>query len=91
VDYQMTRIRHGVIGLGFFGEYHADVARSMPQMELVAVCTRTESRLNQIAAKFNVPKKYTGYRELLDDPDIDSVSMVTHFHDHKHITRQLLV
>jgi UDP-N-acetylglucosamine 3-dehydrogenase len=54
------------------------------------VCTRREERLDEVAAKFGAAKKYTDYRELLGDPDIDSVSVVTHFYDHKEITVEAL-
>jgi UDP-N-acetylglucosamine 3-dehydrogenase len=86
----MKKLRHGVIGLGFFGEIHADVISSMDSMELAAVCTRREERLDEVAAKFGATKKYTDYRELLADPNIDSVSIVTHFYDHKDITIEAL-
>ena len=86
----MKKLRHGVIGLGFFGEYHADVASSMAEMELTAVCTRRQKRLDEVAAKFGAAKKYTDYRELLADPEIDSVSITTHFYDHKNITIEAL-
>ncbi len=86
----MKKLRHGVIGLGFFGEYHADVVSSTAQMELTAVCTRRQARLDEVATKFGAAKKYTDYRELLADPDIDSVSIVTHFYDHKEITIEAL-
>ena len=55
----MQKLRHGVIGLGFFGEVHADVVSSMDSMELVAVCTRRQERLDEVAAKFGANKKYT--------------------------------
>ena len=86
----MGRIRHGVIGLGFFGEYHADVVDTSAQMELAAVCTRRQERLDEVAKKFGASKQYTDYRELLADPDIDSVSVVTHFYDHEDITVEAL-
>ncbi len=79
-----------MIGLGFFGEYHADVASSMAEVELAAVCTRRRERLDEVAKKFDVPKKYTDYRKLVADPEIDSVSVVTHFYDHKEITVEAL-
>ena len=82
----MADIRHGVIGLGFFGEMHADVLRDMQGVELAALCTRRPDRLKDLADRFDVPKRYTDYQELLADPEIDSVSVVTHVYDHKDIT-----
>ncbi len=78
----MRRVRYGVIGLGFFGEKHVEVLSSLPQAELVAVCTRREWRLKEIAQKFGIPHTYTDYNELLRNEEIDAVSIVTHAKDH---------
>ena len=81
----MARIRHGVIGLGFFGEYHTQMASSMAEVELAAVCTRRQQRLDEVASKYEASKRFADYRELLADPEIDSVSIVTHVYDHRDI------
>ena len=81
----MARVRHGVIGLGFFGEYHAQMAGSMAGVELAAVCTRRQQRLDEVAGKYEANRKFTDYRKLLADPEIDSVSIVTHANDHRDI------
>ncbi len=61
-------IRWGVIGLGWFGEIHAETLADMPGIELAAVCTRRPQRLAEVADRFGVPKRYTDYRDLLADP-----------------------
>ena len=78
----MKRIRCGVIGLGWFGEHHVDTLQQLPLVELAAVCTRTESRLAEVAGKYGVPKAYQDYKELLADKSIDMVSVVTHIKEH---------
>ena len=78
----MKRIRCGVIGLGWFGEHHVDALQQLPLVDVVAVCTRTESRLRDIADRYGVRKAFTDYHDLLADPDIDMVTIVTHVHDH---------
>jgi len=82
----MDRIRCGVIGLGWFGEHHVDTLKELPLCEVLAVCTRTKARLDEIAERYNVPKRYTDYREMLSDDEIDMVSVVTHVNDHFRIT-----
>ena len=42
-------VRWGVIGLGWFGEIHADTLAGMPGIELAALCTRRAERLNELA------------------------------------------
>jgi predicted dehydrogenase len=68
------KIRWGVLG-------YARIAREnlIPAMqrsansEFHAIASREESRLAECRAKFNVPKTYRGYDELLRDPEIDVV------------------
>ncbi len=78
----MPRIRCGVIGLGWFGEHHVDTLLQLPQAELTAVCTRKPERLQEVGDKYGVPKRFTDYQQLLADPDIDLVTIVTHVGDH---------
>jgi UDP-N-acetylglucosamine 3-dehydrogenase len=81
----MNTVRWGVIGLGWFGEVHAEVLAAMPGIELAAVCTRRADRLKDVADRFGVPKRFTDYRQLLADPEIDALSIVTHIDDHLQI------
>jgi UDP-N-acetylglucosamine 3-dehydrogenase len=78
----MKKVRCGVIGLGWFGEHHVDTLRALPLADVTAVCTRREWRLKEVAEKYNIPKTYTDYRDMLADRDIDMVSIVTHVRDH---------
>ncbi len=78
----MERLRIGVIGLGWFGEIHCDTIIGVPNLELAALCTRTPDRLEALAAKFGVRKTYRNYRDMLADPAIDAVSIVTMWDQH---------
>ncbi|NJN95944.1 MAG: Gfo/Idh/MocA family oxidoreductase [Anaerolineales bacterium] len=78
----MDKIRCGVIGLGWFGEHHVDALQQLPMAEVTAVCTRRPDRVKEVAEKYQVPKTYTSYHDLLADPDIDLVTVVTHVSDH---------
>jgi UDP-N-acetylglucosamine 3-dehydrogenase len=68
--------------LGFFGEKHAEVLASAPNAELRAICTRNDARRREIKRRLHVPQDYRDYRELLADPEIQAVSVVTHVDDH---------
>lgn len=81
----MKKIQVGVIGLGWFGEHHVDTFKSLSSAEVAAVCTRTPERLKEIAKNYDVPKSYTDYKDLLEDKDIEVVSIVTHVKDHMKI------
>lgn len=76
------QVRWGVIGLGWFGEVHADNLAEMPDIELAGLCTRRPERLNEVAGRLGVERKYTDYHDMLRDPEIDVVSITTHIYDH---------
>jgi len=78
-------VRWGVIGLGWFGEIHAETLATMPGIELAALCTRRPQRLAEVADRFGVGRRYTDYRQLLADPAVDVVSITTHIQDHRDI------
>lgn len=78
----MKKVRVAVIGLGWFGEIHCDAISAIPSFELVALCTRTQSRLEELGKKYSVSNLYTDYHELLANPDIDAVSVVTMWDQH---------
>ncbi len=78
----MDRIRFGIIGLGRFGEVHCQALANLPGVEILALCTRTKSRLEEFGGRFSVDRLFTDYRELLADPQVDAVSVVTMWDQH---------
>ena len=78
----MDKIRYAVIGLGWFGEKHCEAVADLPNAELYALCTRTPARLKEVADRFGVKHTYTDYQELLANPQVDAVSVVTMWDQH---------
>ncbi len=78
----MRTIGYGIIGLGFFGEKHAEVAASLPNVTLRAVCSQRDRRRKEVQRRLGIPVGYSDYRDLLADPDIEAVSIVTHVDEH---------
>jgi UDP-N-acetylglucosamine 3-dehydrogenase len=78
----IRKVRFGVIGLGRFGEIHCEALSQLPQGEVYALCTRNEARLRELSARFNVRHAYTSYDELLKNPGIDAVTVVTMWDQH---------
>ena len=64
----MHRIKYGVIGLGWFGEKHCEALSAIPQVDLTALCTRTPSRLEELAGRFDVGRTFTDYRFIANAP-----------------------
>ncbi|MCO6452187.1 MAG: Gfo/Idh/MocA family oxidoreductase [Caldilineales bacterium] len=78
----MKKVKLGIIGLGWFGEFHGEALASLPNVEIHSLCTRTESRLKQVGEKFGVSNLYTDYNEMLADPELEAVSITTMWDQH---------
>jgi predicted dehydrogenase len=74
-------INLAIIGLGFGAEF-IPIYQAHPHANLMAVCQRSQSKLDAIADRFQVPKRFTSYDELLEDPEIDAVHINTPIPDH---------
>ena len=81
-------MRVAVAGLGFMGTTHIRTLQSIPNTELVAVCSRDEKKLaGDLSAiqgnlggpgdrlDFSGVAKYRDLRQMLDDPRIDAVDL----------------
>jgi predicted dehydrogenase len=82
----LDKLRVAVIGLGEFGELQTSVLSGLPNAEVVAVCTRREFRVKEVAKKYNVKEHYTDYRKVLQNSEIDAVTITTSEAAHKEIT-----
>lgn len=75
------KVNVAIVGLGFGAEF-IPIYQKHPNANLVAVCQRNESKLNELADAFNIEKRYTSYDELLEDSDIEAVHINTPIPDH---------
>ena len=72
------RVRVAVVGAGRWAQVaHIPGWQREPRAEVVALADIDADVAGEVAAKFSVPCAVTDYRELLDDPDIDVVDVVT--------------
>ena len=78
----MEQLRVGVIGVGWFGTVHCRAIADHPQLELAALCDASEDRLAEMAREHGVARTCTDYRELVDDPEIDALAVVTPWDRH---------
>ncbi len=70
------KFNFAVVGCGKIGERHCEVLKNHPEVELVAVCDSTKERADSFATKFSA-KAYYDYVELLEDNNIDIISICT--------------
>src|SRR5688572_2228896 len=78
----MKKVKHGVIGLGWFGEKHCEALAGLPNVELYALCTRNKARLAEVGKTFGVSRQYSNYGDMLADGELDAVSVVTMWDQH---------
>lgn len=79
----MEDIGYGVIGAGFFGEKHIETLSCMDGVKVLAVSRRDKDALKAMAEKYRIPKTYSDYREMLEDKDVEAVSVTTHVDGHR--------
>ncbi len=78
-------INHAVVGVGGQGSRHAEGFAKTENCRLVAICDVDPARLDKTAERVGdaaQPKKYDDFRRLLDDKDIDTISIATCDHWH---------
>ncbi|WP_165243987.1 Gfo/Idh/MocA family protein [Paludisphaera soli] len=74
-------IRVAIIGLGFGAEF-IPIYQNYPGAEMAAVCRRDPKGLEEVGEKYGIKGRYTDYRDLLKDPEIDAVHINSPIPDH---------
>ena len=70
----MGKIRAGIIGAGYFAEaVHLPALSRNSDIQMVAICRRSEGPLKVTAVKYGIPKTYTDYREMIAREKLDAV------------------
>jgi len=85
----MKPVRTAIIGCGGRGAGHAKAAAQGTAIELVAVCDLIEERARAVADEQGIDW-CLDYRPLLDDPELEAVSIVTDVASHIAIARDAL-
>lgn len=70
------KLRVGVVGMRGIGNQHAEVYKTDPFSELVAVCDIDQARADESAARWGVPAFYR-LSDLLKNTDVDVISVCT--------------
>jgi predicted dehydrogenase len=81
-------VRVGVIGAGYWGPNIVRNLHDAPGAETVAVADLSEERLEAIRKRFPVVRVTTQYRELIDDPSIDAICIVTPVRTHRKLAEE---
>lgn len=80
------KIRIGCIGVGQIGKHHLDSYAKIPNAEIVAIADIDAGELNRVADEYDIPDKYTDFREMLARVDIHAVDVCLHNNLHMPVT-----
>ncbi len=82
-------LKAAVVGVGNMGRHHARIYSELPDVELVAICDLNKERGNEYSKKFNC-NYYEDYHDLLNNKQIDLVSIAVPTVHHKKIALDFL-
>jgi predicted dehydrogenase len=71
----MTRIKAGIIGIGFIGPVHLEALRRLG-VPVTALCDLPQ-RAKAAAEKYGIPEAFGDYREMLRSPNVDVVHIAS--------------
>lgn len=79
-----------VIGAGSIVTPHLKGYAALPDVTVTAICDLNEARAKLIAEAYGISRVLTDYHEVLNDPSIDAVSIVTPTFTHGKIVAEAL-
>jgi len=95
----MKKYKIGIIGCGRIAGYleddplrakpctHVGAYQQHPQCEVVACTSRDRENVEHFAERFSIPHTYTNYRTMLDEEQLDIVSVATYAPSHAEIVQ----
>ncbi|MDR2569316.1 MAG: Gfo/Idh/MocA family oxidoreductase, partial [Oscillospiraceae bacterium] len=82
----MKEINVAIIGTGIIANEHVGRYRKIEGVNIVAACDLDEAKLNAFCDKWDIPNRYTDYREMLRRDDIIAVDVCLHNNLHAPIS-----
>ena len=82
----MGSLKMGVVGTNFVSDMFMKGVRLVDGVEVAAVCARHKERLEKFAAKYQIPKTYTDYHDLIQPGLLDAVYLAVPNHLHYEMT-----
>ena len=79
------RMRIGVIGCGFWSQFQIGGWTEIPEAELVCVADVDPARARTRAQQFGIGRSYGSADELLRDPEVDCVDIITDVGTHRRL------
>src|SRR5436309_15818815 len=71
-----SKVKIGILGSRFQADCIAGAVKAVPEeAEVIAVASPTKGHAAGFAKRHGIPRTYTDYRELLRDPEVETVSI----------------
>jgi myo-inositol 2-dehydrogenase/D-chiro-inositol 1-dehydrogenase len=84
---QQGKVKVGIIGSQFEADIHAASFQIMPEeAEVVAVASPTPGHPEALAEKYRIPRVFHDYRKMLEEDDIEMVTIAAPNHLHARMT-----
>jgi len=78
IEGNMRELKIGIVGLGWVAGAHIETFKKIEGVAVRAICSRRKLDENKLAEAFGIPvKSYSGYSEMLADPEIDIIDICT--------------
>lgn len=87
----MDNMKVGIIGTGWIAEKAAITLNGLTECEAYAVGSRSQETADAFAKKWNIPRAYGSYSELIADPDVDLIYVGTPHSHHYDVTKEALL
>ncbi len=72
-----ARLRGVALGAGYFSHFQYEAWNRIPEVEIVALYNRTESRAREAAERHGIPRYFSDWREMLEAVKPDFVDIIT--------------
>jgi predicted dehydrogenase len=86
---RMSKVRIGVVGLGFFAQNQLEAWRVIEGAEITAVCDRDPDKVQAAGLRYGVKRGYSDVAQMLADGNIDVVDVATTPPSHRAIVEQV--
>lgn len=81
------RLKGAGIGAGYFSPFHYEAWSRIPEVEITAICNREYAKAQELMKKFDIPRHYNDYREMIETEKPDFVDIITPPETHHEMTR----
>lgn len=86
-DEKVKELKMGLIGLGWISQVlHLPLLTKFSDVHLTCVCDKDKSKAKALAEKYNIPRFYTDYNQMLASEELDAVDICTSTDAHEEVS-----